>query len=263
MPLARSHLRNRPALSGDGSTWSNRESGLITLDEWNNETDPDPLNVRGFFEDGNPTAWGQKTVVSSGYGSAPPIGGPRVVQSTFFDNVQGGHGPGRLEYNVGANAPGTVEIYLGFIWKFASTFQHSPVSNKLAFILGTGWRTFLSYGNQSPNVNNIAVTFGSSGWGADTNGSEHTSVAITTNDVWRKVEWYLKLMTGGGGNGIMRLWVDGSLAAERTNLTTPTAAITEVYDEGEHNGDTNDTPRLITPGATRWTAAFNVSRRAA
>lgn len=245
------------ASGGGSSAFGNQPVNHVLVDRWLNEA---TLTPRSFFMGNtNPQANGSaKSLVSSGYAGSPPIGGPNVFLSHQPDLTPGGGGPGRLEYNMGSASPGCTEVFLGFYTQFGAGFPHSPVSNKLFFILGSGWRIFVSYGNE--NGSNFQVSYGSSGWGADTNGNEPTSVYAPVNEIWRKVEWFLRL---GNGDGIVRLWIDGALACERTNLVTPATAITEIYDEGENNGNTAPPDRLVSPAANRWTSAFHITRLAA
>ena len=118
------------------------------------------------------------------------------------------------------------------------------------------------------------MAFGTRDWGPDTDTGDGVTGIIATNapvlpGEWQTVEWYLKTNSAPGvQDGIIRIWIDGALAAERTNVTFPNSGITgvsELYEEGENNGNyaPGATSRTIYPvAAKRWVSAFRISQPA-
>ena len=132
------------------------------------------------------------------------------------------------------------------------------------FVMWASSRIFIDF-DTAFTGGHWAISYGSSGGGADTNGHDITSTPVVENE-WTKIEWYLKKNTTGS-NGILRLWINGALAWERTNLTFPPGDMTTFYDEGTNNGyhyPLPSSPRIIADAtgpvdAYRWTSVLRVS----
>jgi hypothetical protein len=206
------------------SGFTNEPAGFATLGEWRNAAG---LDANGWYDDGNPNQWGSKTRVTTGYAGTPRIGGAAVIRSFYAAGVAGGYDPGRMQLNLPS---GTDEIFFAAEVQFGHDYPMSTSSggNKQMFVtFSGGGRYFLNlddgqaqgkwgvYQQSTPLVqSNIDLVYGA----------------------WVKVEWYLKKDTGTG-NGIMRLWIDGVLAVERTNLTFPAGSMSMAYDDGSNNGN--------------------------
>jgi hypothetical protein len=70
------------------------------------------------------------------------------------------------------------------------------------------WRAIGSYAYTASNMSNSGQTWG---WNLGPTGR-------LTRNRWYSVEQYLKLNTPGQTNGVLRAWIDGQLAFERTDL---------------------------------------------
>ena len=230
-------------------------AGFVVLGEWNDEAG---LVADGWYDDGNPSMWGSKTRVTSGYAGAPQLGGPAVIQTFYAGGTAGGYDPGREQFNLPS---GTRELFFGAELQFKADYPTSTSSggNKQLFV------TFTGGGRYFVNLDEGAAA---GKWGVY---QQSTPLADSTIDVaygrWVLVEWYLRKDTGAG-DGVMRLWIDGVLALDLTNLTFPAGDMVLAYDDGSNNGNhypLATDPRLIGTDqggpvdAYRWAAVLRVS----
>ncbi|MBX7120102.1 MAG: Ig-like domain-containing protein [Gemmatimonadaceae bacterium] len=204
--------------------FANRPSNFVTRGEWNNAT---TIDADGWYDDGNPSGWGGKTVVNTGYAGSPRIGGSRAIQTLYAGGVEGGHDAGRMQFNLPA---GTNEIFFGAEVQFKSDYPTSTSSggNKQFFV------TFSGGGRYFVNIDDGAAR---GRWGIYVGSSPliDSNIQVVYGQ-WIKMEWYLKRNTGAG-DGIMRLWIDGVLAVNLTNLSFPTGNMVLAYDDGSNNGN--------------------------
>ncbi len=200
-------------------------AGFVTLGQWNNAAG---LDANGWYDDGNPGTYGSKSRVTSGWAGAPSVGGAAAIQSFYAAGVLGGHDPGRMQFNLPS---GTDEIYFGAEVQFKYDYPTARTEggNKQFFVsFSGGGRYFVNFDLATASANR---------WGIFQQSSPLMQSTIpVVYGQWVKVEWYLKKDTGTN-NGIMRLWIDGVLAVERTDLVYPTGSMTMAYDDGSNNGN--------------------------
>ena len=236
--------------------FANEPAGFVALGQWNNAT---TFDVNGWYDDGNPSAWGGKTIVTSGYAGTPRIGGSRVTQTLYRGGVEGGHDAGRIQFDLPAN---TNELFFAAEVQFKADYPTSTSSggNKQFFVTFSGGGRYFINMDEGLANGRWGVYVGSSPL-ADSN------IPVVYGQ-WVKVEWYLNRNTGNG-DGVMRLWIDGVLALNLTNLTFPTGTMRMAYDDGSNNGNhlvEGDTRSIryehgATVDAYRWTSALYASTR--
>lgn len=161
------------------------------------------------------------------------------------------------------------EVYFRYYLRFGSDWEQSVDGGKLPGISGTygragwggrrsdgtnGWSARGAYRRGIPRVNNPLAgrtaigsyiyhadqesTYGdinlwTQGWGAEGRGG------ILENERWVSLETYVRMNTPGEPDGIVRAWVDGVLAYERTDLrfrTVDTLSIERIWMNIYHGG---------------------------
>jgi len=204
--------------------FSNRPITHTLRGEWNSAGS---IVSNGFYDDGNPSAWGGKTRVTTGYNGSPRIGASAVIQTLYPGGVEGGHDAGRIQFNLPA---GTNEVFFGAEVQFKANYPLSTSSggNKQFFI------TFAGGGRYFVNVDGGAAQ---GRWGVYVGSAPliDSNIPLVYGS-WIKMEWYLK-RNSGSGDGIMRLWIDGVLAVNLTNLSFPAGDMVLAYDDGSNNGN--------------------------
>ncbi len=233
--------------------WPHEPAGLTSIADWNDEAE---LSPRGWGEEFNPNPFNgaSKTLVTSGYPPAPPLGGPAVIRTFHPEGSAGGYGGGQLTHDLG----GVREVFVGVVHAFASTHAESGNSNKQWFVLFEGGgRAYIGF---APSfTGNFFIVSTSPEWGGGT--QELVTTAPVVEGTWQTFEWYLQ--QNGPGTGVMRLWVDGELALERTDLTFPTGAMIQFYDDSTNNGNrlpTPSDPPVIGPGdGEQWVSRIHLS----
>lgn len=205
--------------------------------------------------------WGEYSVVASGYTGTPDLGGANVMQRFYPAGVDGGHDAGRIVCTLDDTKD---EVFIGAELQYAadSTVSTSGGGNKQVFVTTATERLFSNFSSaESWNIY-VQSTLRAAG-----------SVALTTG-AWIKHELYVRKPTGADNDGIMRLWIDGVLSAEKTDCsvgggTFPTGDFATVYLDMSNNGNrypTGSDPRRIgvSSGAaadsTAWCARLYVSQ---
>jgi len=228
-------------------SYTNEPPGFVARSTW----DWAVHSGGGWKDEGpNPVTGAFQSVVSSGYGSAPPIGGPNVLQATYIAGSTCCSGAGRTYY--GFNPP-VNEVFVGYWQKFESTFRASDNSMKMSFFIMGNERAFNGFIERadvvparwaclSKKVVNAAELqeCGQPAWGFPLG-------------EWFKTEWYIKLNTPGQANGVLRIWYDGVKTHDLTNLIYD-GPVTNFYFEGTHNGEIINGVRII-PTAMHWWVA--------
>ena len=244
-----------PPLSG----FTNEPGGYTIIAEWNNES---ALVAEGFTIDGV-TTWGNKTRVTSGYASAPAIGGAAVMQTFMAGGTEGGHDPQRHEYH-GLSGVADAGLFMGAEAQWASNypFSNNPGGGKQYIIWFTGGGRYLIQCDGSTNVWNIyensSLLYSSSpGTGAMVRGS------------FRTMECEIIPDSGSGTDGVLRLWIDGTLAINETAVNTPAGVFDYFVTDHSNNGNrippsVSPDPRYINDTVTDvdayvWTAAVHLS----
>lgn len=184
-------------------------------------------------------------VVTSGYGEPAPVGGGSVLEAVYFGGSQGGSGPGRTGFSLPG---GRDELFVGMWQKFSTDYPASPVfgGNKMWFMLVGPARSYLVFrervGEPSSRYWDLALdSF------QPTTGVNSNPPRIVPYGVWFKLEWYMKRNTPGNADGIARVWMNGELLVNRTDLVFP-GSISAFYHEGTNNGATGS----IIPRDGRW-----------
>lgn len=233
--------------------WPHEPPGFRSIAEWEHESE---LSPRGWGEEFNPNPFNgaAKTVVTSGYPSDPPMGGPAVIRTFHPEGGAGGYGGGQLTHGLG----GVPAVFIGIVHAFSATHAESDNSNKQWFVLFEGGgRAYIGFAPAFTGDFFLIST--SPEWGGGT--QELATTAPVLEGVWQTFEWYLE--QNGPSTGVMRLWVDGALAFERTDLTYPPGAMTQFYDDSTNNGNHLPTPSdlpVVGPGdGEQWVARIHVS----
>lgn len=238
------------------SDFSNEPPGLTTRSNWDWTTH----EGGGWrWEGANPTTGAFMNVVNTGYGSAPPVGGPTVLQANFIGGTPGGFGAGRTYFPVDSD-----ELFIGFWHKYEADFRASDNTggNKIFFLITGPARAYLTYRDRASDVPRRPYGLTMSTYGPTPN------VEIESNPVfaiplgeWYKTEVYFKRNTPGNSDGILRVWFNGVQAFVYSNLVFPAGA-TNMYFEGTHNGEYVGQTRIIPEDMHWWIARTRVSVRA-
>lgn len=236
-------------------TFTHEPAGWSVLGEWNNGA---ALDAGSFYADGNPSGFGEKSRVITGYAGTPTIGGAAAIQTFYAGGTDGGHDAGRMQLDLPS---GVRELFFGAELQFAADYPTSTSSggNKQLFVtFADGGRYFI----------NLDEGMAAGRWGIYQQSSPLADSAIdVAYGRWITVEWYLRGDTGAS-DGILRLWIDGALALDLTNLTFPTGEMVLAYDDGSNNGNhypTESDPRRIGSSlggpvdAYRWASVLRVS----
>jgi uncharacterized protein YjdB len=217
-----------------------------------------------------PTAWGTTGGSSPpGWEGPPaessivtdetaPIGGSSVLRGWYPEGFPGGYGAGRTGYNFGSNPP--TRVFVGmwtkvdpffvnhmFQLKWHYFYVAPAAANAWAWI---DWRHRFE-GNVSDPANyetsNLRMRFQGSGWSRDELQEQNvqTSIVEFGRGVWTKLEMFIDIGTPGTPNGVLRLWQDGVLIVELTDLQFPANAtgIDRFYHEGTYGGGSQPHPR--------------------
>lgn len=234
---------NIPPVSPQGFT--NEPPGFRALSTWD-WTSHEGGGWR--WEGANPVTGAFQSVVSAGYGSAPPVGGPGVLQATYVAGSIAGSGAGRTYFPITAD-----EVFIGYWTKFEADYRSSdnPGGNKMFFLITGPSRAFLAYRDLAQDVPRRNYNLYMSTYGPNPNNELWAEPAFPIPyDEWYKVEMHYKRSTAGSQNGILKVWFNGVKAFEYTNLVNP-YAVTNMYFEGTHNGEYIGGVRRI-PTAMHW-----------
>jgi len=121
------------------------------------------------------------------------------------------------------------ELYAAWWWRWDSDFHMSSAGlSKMMFMwVDPSGQAFIAQrpevAYQEPHLTCVDLEFTPRGGYPQTNWPNKTETEIYRG-TWYFFEWYWKL-DSGGGNGIMRWWVDGALNGELLNLTNPAQKI--------------------------------------
>ena len=164
--------------------------------------------------------------------SDSPIGEGQALQIGYNAGHVGGGGT-ELEYDIPA-ALQPREMFVGYYVQVSSNWQgHSSAINKMVY-LDDGGATFSAmwyemFGSGSQPLGLYVVNQSGSG---PAGMHENVQAVNFTRGVWHKVEIYQKQ----GSPGIIRVWVDGVLAIDRSDVYTRDAAIGMVTISGIWGG---------------------------
>jgi len=160
-----------------------------------------------------------------------PLGDPFVLQLGYNAGSAGGGGT-ELEYDIPGTRP--TEIFMGYYVEVDSAWQgHNSAINKMVYFDDGGgnfsamWYEMFGVGS-SPLSLYVVNQSGSGPAGIH----ENVTPANFTRGQWHKVEIYQKQ----GQPGIVRVWVDGALAIDRSDVFTNNAPIDYVTISGIWGG---------------------------
>ena len=237
------------------SDFSNEPPGLTPLSTWDWTTH----EGGGWrWEGANPVTGAFMNVVNSGYGSAPPVGGPGVLQANFIGGTPGGYGAGRTYFPINVD-----ELFVGYWQKFEPDFRASDNDggNKMFFLITGSARAFLAYRDRAADAPRRPYTLWMSTYGPTPNVPivSDPTFSIPLGE-WYKVEWYFKRNTPGNRDGILRIWFNGVKSFDFDDLVFP-AGVTNMYFEGTHNGEYIGATRMIPEDMRWWVGRTHVSVR--
>lgn len=210
--------------------------------------------------------WGEYGVVSSGYAGTPTIGGANVMQRFYPAGADGGHDAGRITITLDSSKS---EVFFGAEVQFAndSTTSTSLGGNKQLFIQTNGGSERIFSNFSATEAWNVYI-------GSTALTATYTASTAVTYADWITQEFYCAKPSGADNDGIIRVYIDGSLAWEKTNCsvgggTFPSGNFFSAYLDMSNNGNrypTGADPRRIGVNAgaaassTAWCANLYVSQ---
>ena len=120
--------------------------------------------------------------------------------------------PGMVQYR---------DLYCRFWWRTNSQFQGRFVANKMFFLRGPGTNGYFGmFGGPNAGGGGFYIAYGINTSGLlDANLYPNVGSASVTPGVWHMIEAYIKCSTTRSSNdGIIRWWVNGTLAGNYTSM---------------------------------------------
>jgi polysaccharide lyase-like protein/Big-like domain-containing protein len=207
-------------------TWPNEPAGFIVVEETGWETGTIGNWYRIFTSADKPIN------VASITGS--PIGESRALQIDFPQGHQGGGGT-ELRYDIPAQSQGN-EIYVGYYVQVNSQWQgHNSAINKMVY-LHDGGSAFSAmwYEMFGSGANPLDVYVVNQSGSGPAGFHENVNQITFGRGQWHKVEIYQK--QGASNNGIVRVWVNGTLAIDRSDVDTRSTPVDNVTISGIWGG---------------------------
>jgi hypothetical protein len=208
------------------TAWPNEPSGFIVIEDTGWETGTLGNWYRIFTSADKPIN------VAAITGS--PIGESRALQIDYPQGHVGGGGT-ELRYDIPTLHRGT-EIYVGYYVQVNSAWQgHNSGINKMVYLHDGGsvfsamW--YEMFGSGSNPLDFYVVNQSGSG---PAGFHENVNQITFTRGQWHKVEIYQK--QGGANDGIVRVWVDGVLAIDRSDVDTRTTPFDNITISGIWGG---------------------------
>lgn len=197
------------------ATWPNEPAGSVLVSDWGFNT----TSGNGWVD-----AYGNTSIVSDG---AAPASSPSVLQVTFPKGMTDGIGAAKLEY---IYRDGGIDQYSAYWWKASNPFQNHPVLTKMIYITnayGNGCPFFVGMTGPTPPYKFTVAVQGddrldnrhlgapsTSTWGFE-------SAPILQLNRWTLIEMYVRRSTTiSSRDGILRVWIDGSLVINVAGLNT-------------------------------------------
>ncbi len=181
--------------------------------------------------------------------AAAPLSPSSILDEVLAPNATTGGG----QFIV--NLASVREVYVGTWWKTNPEFQGmygGSIANKMIFISGNGNNNFLNWSGPPDGVRNLmwanqseqnnchvagwngdGTCGGGSGSGKYGSGAFSTNVSgagnIAAGTGWHRIEIYQRASTSDASrDGIIRLWIDGTLTTSYTNLNLSPGGFTDV-----------------------------------
>ena len=236
-----------PAHNPGPSTYPNEPSGFqqVTYSDWT-ALPPDtgaPAGWDHFAGSGDSGEQG----IDSGAGSGFP---GNLLRQTFFPFIAG-HGGGRT--HTGSLLFGTTEAYISNWYKFDRELIGNPIHIKVDF-----WQYPAGQGGHQAHSsyvsrNNVNLPSSPSGWfnrwgirfrtgcssaslGSGFNQQDANAPIEVPRREWFQIEQYFRSHDEGQQNGIWRIWQDGVLIHEWTDIVFPSGAFERWRIDGVHGG---------------------------
>lgn len=225
--------------------WTNEPSGSSQLLDCNFTSAPSACGILDAYNSSFRDSDASATVSPSG-----------VLRSTIF----AGNSSGGAQLNwVTPGGTAYSEMYMGLIWRTNPEFFGRQVANKLFFMRGpqsngffgmmggpgggndAGAPSYIMFGPNAGNVDNSH----SCGGGGFTCSPNASSGQVVPAGNWFKIEVYMKKSTNfTSRDGIVRWWVNGTLAGNYTNLNLNPNGINEWVWSETWDGTVNPVPSV-------------------
>ena len=208
------------------TAWPNEPAGFTVIEETGWETGTLGNWYRIFTSTNKPITVGSITTSL--------IGETRALQIDFPAGHVGGGGT-ELRYDI-APANQRNELYLGYYVQVSPQWQgHSSAINKMLYLHdgGTSFSAmwYEMFGSGSNPLDVYVVNQSGSG---PAGFRENVNQVTFARGQWHKVEIYQK--QGASNNGIVRVWVNGMLAVNRSDVDTRSTPIDNVTISGIWGG---------------------------
>lgn len=170
-------------------------------------------NFTGFTDAYNSQSGGTLGIVTDG---TAPVSPSNCMRSRISANA--GMGGCQLEYPFGGTY---TRIFAGMTWRTNPQFQGRIVANKMFFLRGPATNGYFGmFGGPNAGTSNFYIAFGINTSGLlDANLYPNVGNATVVPGQWAKLEFYIQTSTTrSSGDGIIRWWVNGTLAGNYTNV---------------------------------------------
>jgi hypothetical protein len=201
-----------------GGSWPNEPAGAALVTDYGFD-DAIPLTTAdvpvpgatGWYSIYNGSSGGSVTRVTD---LTAPFSPANVVDFYYPIGFPSSVGPGMLYYDFGV----AKEMYVGLWWKPSNPWQGNDAGrNKICYLAtATGKLVALEMFNRStPYTIGVVTEFP-----GDTRALQ--GATTVTLGQWHRLEWYFKYSSSGVmADGQMKVWLDGALEINRTDLVMP------------------------------------------
>jgi hypothetical protein len=182
-----------------------------------------------------------------------PRSANNVAHGIFNAGAPGGTAPFRVERPFGGKAYTTI---YECVWMMhsANFTDGGNLGTKVSFYLGGGQNNYWAFDGGATGHDGFYFFFGIQGGGGDR--SWRASWSAKPLGVWHKYEILTVSNTPGQNNGILRVWADGQLILQSTDVAwwgaTQTPAWTGVSWEPVYGGGLNPVPVTMFQAMDHW-----------
>jgi hypothetical protein len=201
--------------------WPNEPSGFTVLTDYslNNAIPLTQSDVPIVGSNGWNSIYNGNGYVSLIGDAGAPFSAPSVVDFYYPVGFPSSIAPGTLYYDFGA----TKEMYVGLWWKPSNPWQGNDAGrNKICYLATASGKLIAleMFNAQAPYSLGVVTEFPSDNRAIQ--GAAPTTIALGQ---WHRLEWYLKYSSNGStADGVMKVWLDGVLEINRTDLIMPADA---------------------------------------
>jgi hypothetical protein len=208
-----------PGTLPSGGGWPNEPTGFtgVTDYSFNNAIPATQGDVPIVGGNGWNSIYNGNGYVSLTTDAGAPFSAPSVLDFYYPVGFPSSVAPGTLYYDFGASR----EMYVGLWWKPSNPWQGNDAGrNKICYLAtATGKLIALEMFNQSAPYKMGVVTE----FPGDNRAIQGTTTVALGQ--WHRVEWYLKYSSSSStADGVMKVWLDGVLDINRTDLIMPADA---------------------------------------